>query len=100
MSGGNAIYGVVGSYDEDMTPIWINNGLVGKQSASSWNGACIYDNVRISVADAYDGKWLWLSAASATPLSGVYSHSWLHTNNSSGSYINRIDNLTNGFLRT
>ena len=96
MSGGNGNYGEVGSYDEDKTPIWINNGLVGKQSASSWNGACIYDNLKISVEDAYDGKWLWSSAASATPLNGVYSHSWLHTNNSSGSHINRTDNITSG----
>ena len=94
MSGGSAIYGVVDGYDEDKTPIWINDGLVSKQSASSSNCACIYDNLQISVADAFDGKWLWLSAASATPLNGVYFHSWLHTNNSSGSYIDRIDNLT------
>ena len=56
MSGGNANYGVVGGYDEGKTPIWINNGLVGKQSASSWNGACMYDNLRIIVNDAYDDK--------------------------------------------
>ena len=68
MSGGNASYGVADGYDECKAPIWINNGLVGKQSASSWNGACIYDNLRILVDDAYDGKWLWISAASATPL--------------------------------
>ena len=92
------MYGVVISYDADMTPIWINNGLVGKQSASSWNGACIYDNLRISVLDVYDGKRLWLSAASATPLNGVYYDSWLHTKNSSGSYINGVDSLTSGSL--
>ena len=47
-----------------------------KQSASSWNSSCIYDNLRIIVAYAFDGKWLYLSAATATPLNGVYFHSW------------------------
>ena len=92
MSGGNAIYGVVDGYDEDKTPIWVNNGLVGKQSASSWSGACSYVNLRISVDDAYDGKWLWISAASATPLNGVYSHSW-HQYGGSDSYTKMINNL-------
>jgi len=91
MSGGNANYGVFGSYDEDKTPIWINSGLVGKQSASSWTGACIYDNLRISVLDAYDGKWLWSSAASATLLNGVDSHSW-RRHGASDSYTETINN--------
>ena len=92
MSGGNANYGVVGSYDEDKTPIWVNNGLVGKHSASSWNGARIYDNLRIIVNDAYDGKWLWLSAASAASLNGVYSHSW-HQYGASDSLCKQINNV-------
>ena len=50
-----------------------NSGFQGafKQSASSWNGNCIYDNLRISVQDAHDGKRLWLSAASASPFNGL-----------------------------
>ena len=58
--------------------------------------SCRYDNLQISVGDVFDGKWLYSSAACATPVNGVYSHSWHHTNNSSGSFANRINNLAIG----
>jgi hypothetical protein len=57
---------------------------------------CRYDNLQISVGDVFDGKWLYSSAACATPVNGVYSHSWHHTNNSSGSFANRINSLAIG----
>ena len=66
-----------------------------KQSASSWKGACSYDNIRISILDAYDGKRLGISAASATPLNRVYSHSW-HQYGGSDSYTKMINNLADG----
>ena len=92
MSIGNTNQGVVTQYDEDTTPIFTDNKLVSKQSASSWNGNCVYDILEIIVNDAYGGKWLWISAASTTPLNGVYSYSW-HQYGLSNSYTSTINQL-------
>ena len=59
-----------------------------KQSASSTSRTviCTYDNIRVSVRDASDGKWLYLSGATSTSLNGYYSHSW---ENATGSGTSR-----------
>ena len=61
-------------------------------SASSGNGSCIYNNLHICAGNHIDGKWVHLSAASATPFNGVYSHNW-HHQNSSNSCTTRVNNL-------
>lgn len=72
----------------------------GKTSASSGNGYCVYDNVAVLVGDNSGGKWIYVSAATATNLNGGYSLTYALPNNTNGraGYILNLNSSTNQLM--